>query len=173
MTDPGSSGVNSVAFNPTNSLLAVGDANGRIYLWANGHATVLNDPFGAAVRSVVFAADNRALVSGNSAGYVYVWHVGNGEAWLTTLSPSHYEVAETLHDPDTKGIESISFNARSTTIAAADGNGRVYLWLYNPTPGQFQYPTNDAALSVAYSPDDSYLAIASASGNVYVKLVGS
>lgn len=138
MTDPGSSGVNSVAFNPANSLLAVGDANGRIYLWASDHVTVLNDPFGAAVRSVVFTTDNRALVSGNSAGYVYVWHVGSGEPWLTTLSPSHYEVAETLHDPDTKGIESISFNASSTTIAAADGNGRVYLWLYKPTPGQLQ-----------------------------------
>ena len=117
-------------------------------------------------------ADNRALVSGNSAGYVYVWHVGSGEAWLTTLSPSHYEVAETLHDPDTMGIESIAFNASTTTIAAADGNGRVYLWLYKLS-GQLQYPTKNAALSVAYSPDYSYLAIASANGNVYVKLVSS
>jgi WD40 repeat protein len=173
MTDPGGSGVNSVAFNPSSSLLVTGDADGRIYIWADGHATVLNDPFGAAVRSVVFAADDRALVSGNSAGYVYVWHVGSGaEAWLTTLSPSDYEIAETLHDPDTKGIESIAFNASTTTIAVADGNGRVYLWLYNLL-GQLQYPTSDAVLSVTYSPDYGHLAIASADGYVYVRPVSS
>jgi WD40 repeat protein len=172
MTDPGSSGVNSVAFNPANSLLAAGDANGRIYIWANSKATVLKDPFGAAVRSVVFAADNRALISGNSAGYIYVWHVGSGTAWLTTLSPSHYVVAEKLHDSNTKGIESIAFNASTTTIAAADANGRVYLWLYRLS-GHLQYPTSSAALSVTYSPDDSRLAVACANGNVYVKPVSS
>jgi WD40 repeat protein len=172
MNDPGSSGVNSVAFNPANSLLAAGDANGRIYLWASGHATVLKDPFGAAVRSVVFAADNRALVTGSSAGYIYVWHVDSGKAWLRTLSPRHYKVAETLHDPDTKGIESVAFNASSTTIAAADGNGRVYLWLYKLSR-HLQYPTSEAALSVAYSPDDTHLALASGNGNIYVKLVSS
>jgi WD40 repeat protein len=172
MTDPGSTGVNSVAFNPANSLLAAGDANGHVYLWANGHATVLKDPDGAAVRSVVFAADNRAFVSGNSAGYIYVWHAGKGQPWLTRLSSRHYNVAETLHDPDTKGIESLAFNASTTTIAAADGNGRVYLWLFKLS-GHLQYPTSNAALSVAYSPDDSHLAVASANGKVYVTLVKS
>lgn len=174
MTDPGSSGVNSVAFNPANSLLAAGDANGHIYLWASGHATALKDPFGAAVRSVLFTADNKALVSGNSAGYVYVWHVGSGEPWLRTFPPSRYNVAETLLDPHTKGIESVAFNASTTVIAAADGNGRVYLWLFKHTPkGYLQYPTSNAALSVAYSPDGNHLAVASADGNVYVKLVNS
>jgi hypothetical protein len=158
MTDPHSRGVNSVAFNPANSLLAAGDANGHIYLWAGGHATVLTDPSGAAVRSVVFSADNQVTVGGDSAGNVYVWRVSSGK------------VIEPLVDPDSKGVESVAFNASTTTIAAADGNGRVYLWLYKLTR-TLKYRTGNAALSVAYSPDDKHLAVASADGNVYVELV--
>lgn len=54
----------------------------------------------------------------------------------------------------------------------ADGNGKVYPWLYKITR-ILQYPMSNAILSVAYSPDDSHLAVASASGKVYVELVNS
>lgn len=158
MRDPGSSGVSSVAFNPANSLLAAGDANGHVYLWASGHAKALTDPSGAAIRSVVFTADNVALVGGDSSGHVYVWHVASRK------------VAEHLSDPNTKGVESVAFDSSTKTIAAADGNGKVYLWLYKLTR-VLQYPTSSAILSAAYNPHNTHLAVVSASGKVYVKLV--
>jgi WD40 repeat protein len=75
-----------------------------------------------------------------------------------------------LSDPDTAGVESVAFDSSTTTIAAADGNGRVYLWLYKLTD-TLQDPASNSALSVAYSPDDTHLAIASASGNIYIRQV--
>jgi len=33
LTDPGSTGVNSVSFSPNNALLAASDENGDTYLW--------------------------------------------------------------------------------------------------------------------------------------------
>jgi WD40 repeat protein len=170
VTDPGSAGVTSVVFNPDNSVLAAGDANGHIYLWAGNHMTALADPDGAAVEAVLFTADNRALVSGDSAGYVDVWHVGTGGPWLTLLSAAHYDVSEALLDPGSGGVKGLAFDASTRAIAAADENGRVYLWRYKSVPSaQFEYAAGSAVLAVAYSPDDSHLAVASANGNVYVR----
>ena len=36
LTDPGSMGVNSLAFSPTGNPLAIGDNNGSTYLWHAG-----------------------------------------------------------------------------------------------------------------------------------------
>lgn len=64
------------------------------------------------------------------------------------------------------------FNSGSTTIAAADGNGAIYLWLYKLIR-TLQNPTSDSALSVAYSPDNSQLAVACGNGNVYVRTMST
>jgi WD40 repeat protein len=160
MHDPSSSGINSVAFSSINSLMAADDASGHAYIFANGHAKVLTDPSGAAIQSIVFTADNSALVGGDSSGHIYVWQVDSRK------------VTEQLSDPNTKGVNSVSFDSGTKTIAAADGNGKAYLWLYKLIH-VLQYPANSALLSVSYSPDDNHLAVASASGKVYVRLVNS
>jgi WD40 repeat protein len=172
MTDPGSAGITCVAFNPANSLIAAADANSHIYLWGNGGLpTVLADPSGAAERSVLFTADDKALVTGDGAGYLYLWHVNHGQDWRTRLPPSHYTVFEKQHDPDTKGIEAMAFDTPTKAIAAADGNGRVYLYLYKPA-GHLQYPENAPVLSVAYNPSGTDLAVA-ANGNIYISRLKS
>jgi WD40 repeat protein len=144
-------GVDAVAYSFHGDYLAAGNANG----------TILADPADAAVRSVVFTTDNRALAGGDSAGNVFVWQVRSRQ------------LTESLTDPDnTSGVESVAFNSSTTTIATADGNGCVYLWLYKDKPvGTLQDRDKNGALSVAYSPDNTHLAVAYANGNVRVGLM--
>jgi WD40 repeat protein len=80
LPDPGSQGVNSVAFSPDGTILAAGDANGNTYVWDAAAAkpvTTLTDPDSAGINSVTFSPDGKTLATGdeNSSGRVYLWHI--------------------------------------------------------------------------------------------------
>jgi len=98
LTDPHSKGINSVAFNPANSLLATGDANGHVYLWSNGHAKVLTDPSGSAITSVAFSSDSKYLAVGDADGMVNFWQTKN------------WHLINKVHYPGSSGISSVAFN---------------------------------------------------------------
>jgi WD40 repeat protein len=72
---PGSKGISSVAYSPGSSLLAAGDASGRIYLWNHKHLRILTDPHRTAIRSVAFTFDGQYLAAGDAMGRIYLFSV--------------------------------------------------------------------------------------------------
>ena len=78
LPDPGTKGVNSVAFSPDGKTLAAGDANGNTYVWdvaTTKPITTLTDPGGKAVNSVAFSSDGKTLATGDVNGSTYLWNV--------------------------------------------------------------------------------------------------
>ncbi len=78
LTDPTGRTVNSVAFSPDGTTLAVADQNGSTYLWdvATGKITAtLTDPVSQGVISVAFSPGGTTLAAGDQNGNVYLWRL--------------------------------------------------------------------------------------------------
>ena len=78
LTDPGSSGVSSVAFSPDGATLAAADGNGKIFLWnvaARTLAATFTDPRSSGVSSVAFSPDGATLAAGDGNGSICLWHI--------------------------------------------------------------------------------------------------
>jgi serine/threonine-protein kinase len=118
-TDPGSSGVSSVAFSPDGATLAAADRNGKIFLWnvaARTLAATFTDPRSSVASSVAFSPDGATLAAGDRNGSTFLWNVA-----ARTL-------AATFTDPRSSGVSSVAFSPDGATLAAGDGNGRIFLW---------------------------------------------
>jgi WD40 repeat protein len=123
--DPDSGGVFFVASEPGGTLLAVHDHSGRIYLWdtktGNQSATFndpvnhFTDPDSRGVYSVAFGPGG-TLATGDDNGRTYLRNITTGQ--LTATFP----------DFASKGVYFVASEPGGTTLAAADGNGRIYLW---------------------------------------------
>ncbi|MBT2459805.1 WD40 repeat domain-containing protein [Streptomyces sp. ISL-86] len=178
--------VDSVAFSPDGSTLAIGSSgsgsgggDGRGHGHGHGHGgTVwlsnITDPrkpvplgppltgFTAAVNSVVFSPDGRALAAGGGDGSVRLWNVSD------LGSPS------ALGGPLAGGsgpVNSVAFSPDGRTVAAGSGDGSVRRWnvsdLRAPSPlGHPLTGPTGAVNSVAFGPDGHTLATASVDGTV-------
>jgi WD40 repeat protein len=66
----------SVAFSPDGNTLAVGDSDGRTYLWnvsTKTLAATLTDPNSMNINSVAFSPDGKTLATGDASGSVNLW----------------------------------------------------------------------------------------------------
>ena len=157
LTDPGSNGVDSVAFSPAGTTLAVGDSDGRTFLWSLATRTItatLTDPVSRinGVDSVAFSRGGTTLAADDSNGSTYLWS-------LATRT-----ITATLTDPGNYAVDSVAFSRDGTTLAVGDENGSIYLWslatrtitatLTGPGIGSY------GVASVAFSPDGTTLAAA-------------
>jgi WD40 repeat protein len=76
--DPGSRGVNGVAFGPGGATLAAADGNGQVYLWdvASGAlAGAFADPASRGVNGVAFAPAGDLLATADGNGCTYLWQL--------------------------------------------------------------------------------------------------
>jgi len=162
----------AIAFSRRGATLAMGGANGQVYLWSEAAGTVTRTlkPSGnpAAVTSVAFSPDGRALAAGENGGVTYVWDV----AARTRLS---------LPDPDGSAIESVAFSPDSKWVATGAANGKTYLWhppstkpfatLANPkgpASGSSSRNQGTAVFSVALSPGGTSLATTDPDGLAFL-----
>jgi WD40 repeat protein len=76
----------------------------------------------------------------------------------------------TFHDPGSKGIRGLAFCGNGSFLAAADGNGRVYLWsmITHRTAWTLHDPRSKGVDAVAYRPRTSTVAAGDANGSVYL-----
>jgi serine/threonine protein kinase len=120
LTDPGSTGVDYVAFGPGGTTLAAADYNGSTYVWDIATKTItakLTDPGSTGVDdSVAYGLGGRTLAAADTNGSTYVWDIATKT------------ITAKLTDPGSTGVDSVAFGPGGTTLAAADTNGSTYLW---------------------------------------------
>jgi WD40 repeat protein len=159
---PSNSGLDSVAFSPNGSTLAVASTTGEIYLWYMPTRTisaVLTDPQSEGVQSVAFSRSGQTLASADYNGSIYLWN-------LDTQA-----VSATLADPGKNGVNCVAFSPDGKAVAAADNDGSTYLWnlaterVIATLTDRGEKPSVDW---VAFSPDGKSLAAADNDGSTYL-----
>ncbi|KOP24386.1 hypothetical protein AMR41_21075 [Hapalosiphon sp. MRB220] len=145
-------GVWSVAFSPTEKILATGSYDRTIKVWDLHSGKCLktlteNDSW---LRSVTFSPDGKILASGSTHKIVRLWDVHTGEC-LRTL---------TGH---TKTVLSVSFSPDNQILASGSSDQTIRLW--NVNTGEclkILHAHNHNVESVAFSPNNQILATGSA-----------
>ena len=148
----------SLAFSPSEALLASGGADGRVHLWELG--SQLTDPrtilegHTEAVWSVAFSPDGSTLATGSADGRVCLWEADTGHLRTTLEGPAEV-------------VWSVAFSRDGSALATAGSDGWVRIWEtatghLKTTLGGYR----EAVRSVAFSPDGTTLASAGSSGRI-------
>ena len=159
LKDPGSNGVNGIAFNSATDTYAMADANGSIYLW-NASADKLTATLSNGSRDdnrIAYSPDGSMVAVGSSGGSTYLWNVAAGK--LSAKS------ATSLHDPGGKSVYGVAFSPDGGMLAAGDTDGSTYLW--DVATGQltatFKDPGSKGLYDIAFSPDGNLVAVSDVS----------
>lgn len=146
--------VESLAFDGSGGVLAAGTGEGEIELWNPKTREMLATLKGhrSLVTSISFGPDGNILASGGWDASIKLWDVR-----------ARNELKTITVDAD---IRSMSFSPNGKTIATTyRGKSGVGLW--DATSGEeIQSISIDEALSVAFSPDGSYLASGAGSNKI-------
>jgi WD40 repeat protein len=146
----------TIAYSPDESQFAVTDANGNIIIWdkntVNLAQTIATGD--AAITSIAYSQDGTQLLSAGSDGRVVIWDIATSEAVHTF----DHEV----------GVNEAIFTANEARIFSAAANGNVYLWNIEDGALVATFGLNevepDAALTLALTTDNGYLAVGHDSG---------
>ncbi len=96
---------------------------------------------------------------------------------LTTPRPSGERVLQarpalvaTLAGPDARVVYAVEFSPDGDVLAAADGNGRVFLWdvVSGELADSFADPDSEGVMGVAFDSDSELLAAADGNGRVFL-----
>ena len=174
MLGPAGTELQAVAFNPGQTVLAVGAADGTIRLWnmrRPGHPVpagpALTGP--GSVASVAFSRDGQTLAVGSSSSAVWLWQVNN---------PVRPVVLARLALKPAGLANSVAFSPDDRVLAAASADGRVYLWdvagedHFSPLGAPLDAGTGQVN-SVAFSPDGRMLAAGGANGRIRLWSLGA
>jgi serine/threonine protein kinase len=154
---PTETNIFSLAFAPTDGLLAVGDADGNVLLFNPiDRDFVSTFKAGAArISGVTFNADASQVFAGDNARIVHVWNVADGEIRheVTTAAP----------------INGIAITPDSSLLATAHEDNAVRLWEADSmalklTLTDFAAPMN----AVRFNPNGNYLVTAGDDGRIRI-----
>ena len=149
LTDPGSGHtVNAVAFDPAGTALAVGDGDGRAYLWnpATQEVTAtLDDPAGNAFLDLFgLGFDSASLLK---PGRDDPRHRHGQHRWKHDLcrNLATGKITATLTDPgfpaDRASPALLAFSPAGTILATSNSTGGMYLW--NPATRKISVSLSD------------------------------
>lgn len=148
--------VGRVRFSPDGALLAIGLSNGTIELWDISTATNLLTLTGHEgwVQSLDFSPDGTSLISGGADGTVRLWDIFTGEERRQFL-------------PVLQRVNVIRFSSDGRYIAGGTNDGITRVWDVE-TGERAASLSGDLVWDIAFSPDDTLLAIASNNQSVYL-----
>ncbi len=149
--------IQAVAVSPDGAMLAVGDWNGHITVYALADGARLRqwNAHTEAIVSLAYSPDGGQLVSGSVDGTARVWNPATGTLLRTLAGHAG-------------GALAVAYGAG--VIATGDAAGQVRLW--NASNGQLLRTLEghtEAVLCLAFSPDGSLVASGSADGTVRVR----
>jgi serine/threonine protein kinase len=160
LADPGSAGVDAVAFSPDGSMLATADRNGSLYLWdtaTDKRSATIRDPGSNGVNSAAFSMNGRMLAAGDQNGSAYTWNLATRQ------------LSATLTGPAFGAVESTEYGPRDKTLATGDYDGSTYLWAGGSLVGTLNAPgSSNSVYGVAFSPGGQMVATADIDGSTYL-----
>jgi WD40 repeat protein len=150
LQDPGSTGVNSVAWNQRGTILAAGDNNGTTYLWnTNTRKIVRSKTLGTddEVYSLSWNQNGTVLAIGDSNGTTYLWDIRT-------------DTFTQLADPGQSSVNAVAWRPGGQILAVGADNGITYLWnVATRTPTQLPDPGNSLGIgALAWNPSGTILA---------------
>ena len=177
--------VNSVAFSPAGSLLAVGSQTLQLWNPVTRAPVATAAPSGTFVNAVAFAPSGRMVAAGppvrasaagpveyvafSPSGQVMATGGDDGTARLWSVSGSAVRPLAVVHDSGTY-VYSVTFSPDGKTLAAGVTDGTVWLWNLaipgHPSLKATISGPNGHVYSVAFSPSGRVLAAGSADGTV-------
>jgi WD40 repeat protein len=162
--------MHSVAFNPSKTILAAGNADGTVRMWdvrRRGRPVMFGTPMempSGAVTSVVFSPNGTMLAASTLGGAIGLWDV---------RAPSRPVLLDRVSLPSGSAVNAIAYSRSGLSLAAASSDGKVYLWdaarprhvaLLGAPVSVGIGPVN----AIAFSGDADMLAAGGASGHVRV-----
>jgi WD40 repeat protein len=195
LADPGSYGVNDVAFSPDGRTVAAADSNGNTYLWSTAARKLIATITGTGSQvagsspgtsSVAFSPDGQTLATGDIEGSAELWDTAT-HSMMATLTDKASEVPQLPQDnpvinnnpgggppipqpPPPEGVAAVAFSPDGQVLAAGDGDG--FIDLYNTATytviATLTEPSGLGVNSIAFSPDGQTLAAADGDGHTYL-----
>ncbi len=111
-----SSDINSLTFNPDNSIIVSGDWDGKVRLWDVKNGNLLSTlETGGYTHAVTFSPDGRILAAGNQDGTIKLWDT-------KTLKLLHTIQAHIIRTTE------ITFSFDGRFIASSGYDGTVSIW---------------------------------------------
>ncbi|MGB1204995.1 MAG: hypothetical protein ACPG5B_05075 [Chitinophagales bacterium] len=155
-------GINAIDFSPNCQQIAIGTADGMVFLYdAAGNEMANFVGHNAAVNSVAFSPDGKQVVSASSDKTAILWNL-NGTILNTFVG-------------HLKAINYATFSPSNKHIVTASQDGGLFLWTKEGTL-LHEFPSvNNQALKTAYfSADSKYLmSVSSSSNNVILWTISS
>jgi hypothetical protein len=159
----------AIAYSPDGRRLAGPGRYGNIYLWdtATGAQRVLAGPglVPGEVQAVAFSPDDTTIAVGDSDGDITLWNAATGALRGTVTDPGQARFGQ---PSGATGVVSLSFARHGSLLAAADGNGNLYLW---DTGGRSLVATlsgNDPVTAAALNPAGTLVAGGTSGGETYL-----
>ncbi len=151
------SAVNALAWSPDGSKLATGEADRSVNFWSASGSSIKHEAgWGAAIKSLAWRSDG---------GFLFFGTNGNGLHALQISNYKHYG-----HTSPLVFVNAIAISPNGSLLVLALESGRVYFadlansWAETASIA----PAHGAALSVAWSRDNSFVVVGYADGTAVV-----
>jgi WD40 repeat protein len=181
------SGVVSASFNPSGSLLATGDTDGKICLWrvADGQKVLTLQGHTGWIWAIIFSPDGKMLASCSHDSLIQLWDVENVEfertnpvnlpANLAEANSSRHSLGtclKTLRGHSSR-IWAIAFSPNGQILASGSADHTIRLWsAHNGTCLTVLQGHTSGVTSVSFSPNGQILASASEDSSIKLWNVG-
>jgi WD40 repeat protein len=153
LSDPALGNINSVAFSPDGSRLALGNSNSSWGIWnvSTGQSLLTGLGHSSILSRVTFDSTGKRLATASEDGTAKIWDTATGLELLTLAG-------------HTSGLEGIAFSPDGVTLASASRDGTVKVWDISPSGGSEWFNLSshiDRVWGLAYSTDGTRIATGS------------